>query len=205
MNEKKGLFGSFKSWIGGGDFSEEEKQQREHARAQNAGSEQNNRQTEESVDEGVSQEVELYCVEKLEELLSMCQFSGKVKAKTDRRRLVLEIFDAGEDTGRLIGKSGGTVESLQILIRGFVVRKFQENSRILIDVEGYRGRRFSQVKSRALKAAEAVKKDGKRTPLEPMNSSERRTVHMLFEKDNKVQTVSEGRGQNRRVVLESRD
>jgi spoIIIJ-associated protein len=201
MNEKKGLFGSFKSWIGGGEFSEEEKQQREHARAQSGNSVKKEK---EDQGEGISQEVELFCVEKLEELLSMCQFSGKVKAKNERRRLVLEIFDAGEDTGRLIGKSGGTVESLQILIRGFVVRKFQENTRLLIDVEGYRGRRFSQVKSKALKAADTVKRDGQSISLEPMNSSERRSVHMLFEKDKQVQTVSEGQGQNRHVVLENR-
>lgn len=203
MNEKKGLFGSFKSWIGGGDFSEEEKEQREFARSQQAGSDtQTKKKSYEG--EGVSQDIELFCVEKLEELLSLCQFSGKVKARNEARRLVLEIFDAGDDTGRLIGKSGGTVESLQTLIRGFVVRKFQENVRILIDVEGYRSRRFSQVRSKALKAAEQVKKEGKRIALDPMNSSERRSVHMLFEKDKEVQTISEGEGSSRHIVLESR-
>ena len=57
------------------------------------------------------------------------------------------------------------------------------------------------MKSTALKAAEAVMKHGRKITLEPMSPSDRRAVHVLFEKDKNIQTISEGDGHSRRISL----
>jgi spoIIIJ-associated protein len=137
--------------------------------------------------------------------LYLSKFTGKVKAKNkEGNKLYLDIFDAGEDAGRLIGKSGQTLSALQTLLRNFVIRKFNESIKVSIDAGEYRSRRFSQLRTKALKAAEKVKTDGKKIQLDPMSPSERRAIHLLFEKNEDIQTLSEGSGHSRRIVLAKR-
>jgi predicted RNA-binding protein Jag len=204
MSEKKGFFNFLKGWSSPA-LTEEEKQQREYARNQ-VNNEKHPKQTANTrttpVESTISDEIETFCVEKLEEFLYLSKFSGKVRSKgKEGNKLSLDIFDAGEDAGRLIGKSGQTLSALQTLVRNFVIRKYSESIKISIDAGDYRSRRFSQIKTKALKAAERVKNDGKKVFLDPMSPSERRPIHILFENDQDIKTLSEGSGHNRRIVL----
>lgn len=203
MTEKKGFFNFLKGWS---SISEEEKQQKEYALSkENApqkkpGKTGNIQQTRPEYE--VTPEIETFCTEKLEEMLNLSHFSGKVKIKkSSGNRLHLELFDTGDDVGRIIGKSGQTLEAFQILIRNFVIRKFSIPIRLQIDAGDYRDKRHSQLKSRALKAAESVIHYGKRVELDPMNAAERRSIHLLFENDTNVKSLSEGEGNRRRIIL----
>lgn len=219
MSEKKGFFNFLKGWSSP-TLTAEEQQQRDYALAQ-----QKNESNDDDDDYDVkadvqekkqkdthqekrhntvtiSSEIETFCIEKLEELLYLAKFSGKVKAtESEGDKLYLEIFDAGDDAGRLIGKSGQTLYAFQTLIKNFVIRKFNTSIKINIDAGDYRNRRIAQIQEKALKAAERVKTEGKKMYLEPMSPSERRAVHVLFEKDDQIRTISEGSGHTRRIVL----
>lgn len=210
MTEKKGFFGFLKGWSGSEELSEEEKQQRDYALAKEKEETSSSQKTEKkrngyfSVgnDEAISEEIELFCVEKLESLLQLTGLSGKAKARVEKsNRLTIELFDTGDDTGKIIGKSGATLEAIQILLKSFVIRKFQRSVFINLDVEDYRSRRKSQVKSAAISAAQKLKSGSKSVKLDPMSSAERKEVHLLFESDEQVQTMSEGAGDRRHVVL----
>jgi len=200
MSEKKGFFNFLKGWSNP-TLTDEEKQQRDYALAQ----EGSQKKVENKQESSISDEIETFCIEKLEDILYHAKFSGKVKSKgKDGNKLSLEIFDAGDDAGRLIGKSGQTLSSLQTLIRNFVIRKFNESIKISIDAGEYRSRRHSQIRTKALKAAEKVKSDGRKVSLDPMSPAERRAVHLLFENDEEIETISEGSGHSRRIVLVSK-
>jgi len=203
MNQKKGLFNFIKGWSNP-VISEEEKQQRDYAMAQESGKTVQETKVA-SDDDIVTEEIETFCIEKLEEILTVSKFRGKVKFKSKNSHyLYLEIFDLGEDAGRVIGKNGSTLQSLQILLRSFIIRKFSVAIKVILDAGDYKSKRDSQIKSRALKAAEEVIHSGSKVKLDPMNAHERRFVHMLFEKDKDVESISEGEGRDRCVTLVKR-
>ena len=74
-------------------------------------------------------------------------------------------------------------------------------TRVLVDVEDYRGRRERQLRDLADRAAERVVETGKMLQLEPMPALERRWIHLALRDHPGVATQSIGEEPNRRVVL----
>jgi len=107
----------------------------------------------------------------------------------------------GEDLGILIGRHGQTLASLQSIVRLITTRQTQSWVPIVIDVEGYKQRRYQSLKTLAWRIAEQVKE--RKTPfkLEPMPAYERRIVHITLANDPDVTTDSIGEGETRRVVI----
>ena len=210
MTNKKGFLDIFKSW---GSMSEEEKLQRDHALKQSGqdtaiAQDERPEVSGNTIDDQpkVTDEIEDFCTEKLEEILHIAGFSGKVKTKKrDANLLTLEIFDMGEDSGRIIGKMGANLQSLQTLVRQFVVQKFSTHIRLHIDAADYQNRHHRKLKSMVLKEAQNVISSNQATELEPMNPADRKAVHMLFENNADIETFSTGSGHNRRVVIKKKD
>ncbi len=105
------------------------------------------------------------------------------------------------DSGILIGPDGETLQALNIIFNRIFAKKFGEEVRCTIDVNGYRKKILDELQSRAKVAAERVKLFGTDVELDPMNSYERLIVHSLFTDDEHVTTGSEGEGPFRRVVI----
>ena len=195
MTDNKGIFGFLKSW--GGSDSEEENQ-RQYALSK----EQDGNMVADSDEHIITSEIEFFVVEKLEKLLELSGFSGKVRIKKKYNyTLDVDIFDTGDDLGRIIGKNGYNLKAIQILLRFFIIRQFSVSLKINLDAGDYRVRQQSQIKQKVLRASRKVIKTGEEYVLEPMNAHDRRFVHTLFEKNKKIDTRSEGSGQERRVVL----
>src|ERR1035437_4407669 len=108
---------------------------------------------------------------------------------------------SGDDLGILIGRSGLTLSSLQYLVRLMVSNHTQTREPILIDVEGYKERRYRNLEAYARQMAEAVKMSRKPFTFEPMSSFERRLIHVALSGDLDVTTESMGEGENRKVVI----
>jgi len=117
----------------------------------------------------------------------------------DASSIVLDI--EGEDLGILIGRRGQTLASLQYIVRLIVGYQKQMRLPIIIDVEGYKRRRYEALRALAWRMAEEVKT--RRTPfaLEPMSAFERRIVHLALADDAGVFTESTGVGESRKVVI----
>jgi spoIIIJ-associated protein len=108
---------------------------------------------------------------------------------------------SGDDLGILIGRSGLTLSSLQYLVRLMVSNQTQTREPILIDVEGYKERRYRNLEAYARQMAEAVKMSRKPFTFEPMSSYERRLIHVALSGDPDVTTESMGEGEDRKVVI----
>jgi spoIIIJ-associated protein len=80
-------------------------------------------------------------------------------------------------------------------------RRLGEWTRVLVDVEDYRGRRERQLREIAERAAERVKESGKMLQLEPMPALERRWIHLALREHPEVATQSIGEEPHRRVVI----
>ena len=154
----------------------------------------------------ITDEIEEFALEKAKELLKLAQFQGTVSPRYKKGyTLCMEINDAGDDLGRIIGKNGSCLQAIQILIKFFVIRKFEISLRIVVDAGDYKNRHQSQMKRMALKAADEVITSGNNIKLDPMNAVDRRTIHVLFENHNDIVTQSEGEGNDRHIVLMKRD
>ena len=154
----------------------------------------------------ITDEIEAFSIEKAQELLKLAQFQGTVSPRYKKGyTLCMEINDAGDDLGRIIGKNGSCLQAIQILIKFFVIRKFEISLRIVVDAGDYKNRHQSQMKRMALKAADEVITSGNNIKLDPMNAVDRRTIHVLFENHNDIVTQSEGEGNDRHIVLMKRD
>ena len=76
-----------------------------------------------------------------------------------------------------------------------------DRRRLVVDVEHYRNRREETVKEMALRLAERVRRTGERVMMDPMQSYERRIVHITLEKEPGIRTESQGEEPNRRVAI----
>jgi spoIIIJ-associated protein len=139
----------------------------------------------------------------LEELMTHLGFDVSVEVETgDTSRLnVVGEGDEKEALGALIGRKGERLSALQHLVNLMLSRKMGAWTRVLVDVEDYRGRRERQLREIATRAAARVAETGKMLQLEPMPALERRWVHIALRDDPNVVTQSIGEEPNRRVVV----
>ena len=109
--------------------------------------------------------------------------------------------DSEFDLGILIGKHGATLEALTALVNAVMHHFDCEGVFFSVDVEGYRARRISTLRSVAERGADRAARDGVAIELSPMPPSERRIVHMRLANHPEVTTQSTGLGMRRRVVI----
>ena len=117
----------------------------------------------------------------------------------DEGELILDI--TGDDLAVLIGRHGKTLDALQFLISSITSRTVGYRYPIVIDVEGYKGRQRQKLEDIARKAADRAFNQDRSIKLRPMTPYERRLVHIALRDDSRVETVSEGEGRARRVVV----
>ena len=122
-----------------------------------------------------------------------------VRDEVEEGSIVFEL--EGDDAGLVIGRRGETLASIEYLVRLIASRSLGRRANVIIDVEDYKFRRRSKLKSIAEKSASKVEKTGKRISLEPMSPSDRRIIHMALVDYKNVKTQSRGEGVNRKVVI----
>ncbi len=113
----------------------------------------------------------------------------------------LWICFSGNGLGAIIGRRGETLDALQYLTNLAVNRQFEEKTRIILDVEGYRQSREETLSALARKMADKVRRTGKDVMLEPMSPHERRVIHMALQDENGIRTFSLGEEPYRKVVI----
>ncbi len=139
----------------------------------------------------------------LEELMRQLGFAVRVDVETgDTSRLNVVGEGAERDAlGALIGRKGERLSALQHLVNLMLSKRMGGWTRVLVDVEDYRGRRERQLRELAERAAARVVETGKMLQLEPMPALERRWIHLALRQDPNVATQSIGEEPNRRIVV----
>src|SRR5258705_13936646 len=100
----------------------------------------------------------------------------------------LQIYT--EDSVRLIGRTGETLEAIQFLLNRLLQTRDKDAEKVIVDCEHYRSMREDRIVQRVRELAERVRVTGRSLQLEPMNSYERRLVHNAFKDDPDVATWS---------------
>jgi len=123
--------------------------------------------------------------------------------RDDRRAVHVDV--RGDDLSILIGRRSETLNAFQYVASLMVGKEVQQWVQLVIDVEGYRSRRESQLRRMARRMAEQTVKTGRRQMLEPMTSSERRIIHIELRDHPAVTTESMGEEPHRKVTIIPKD
>jgi spoIIIJ-associated protein len=140
----------------------------------------------------------------LETVMGHLGFDGVTVEIREGETSRLNVVGDGPDRealGSLIGRKGERLSALQHLVNLMLSRRTGQWTRVLVDVEDYRGRRERQLIDLATRAAERVVETGKMLQLEPMPALERRWIHLALRDNAGVSTQSIGEEPNRRVVV----
>jgi spoIIIJ-associated protein len=138
----------------------------------------------------------------LAELLARMGFRVRIDVIAGETSRLNVVSEGGRQSlGALIGRKGERLSALQHLLNLMLAKRLGAWTRVLVDVEDYRGRRERQLRELARRAAARVVETGKMLQLEPMPALERRWVHLELRDHPAVATQSIGEEPNRRVVV----
>jgi spoIIIJ-associated protein len=139
----------------------------------------------------------------LEHLLDHMGFDVRVEVESGETSRLNVLGEGAERDalGALIGRKGERLSALQHLVNLMLSREMGAWTRVLVDVEDYRGRRERQLREIAERAAARVLETGKMLQLEPMPALERRWIHLALRNNPDVATQSIGEEPNRRIVV----
>ena len=114
----------------------------------------------------------------------------------------LEVRVHGKELGLLVGPRGTTLQAVQDLARVASQRRLGDHdTRLRVDVGGYRERRREALGKFAMQMADEVKASGVARVLEPMSSADRKIIHDTLSEVEGIATRSEGDDPYRRVVI----
>ncbi len=117
--------------------------------------------------------------------------------------LELEVNVSGSELGLLVGPSGRTLNAIQDLARVSAQRRLGDHdTRLRIDVAGYRERREAALAAFARDVAEQVRSTSTPRSLEPMSSSDRKVVHDILNDEEGVSSRSVGEDPDRRIIVD---
>jgi len=108
---------------------------------------------------------------------------------------------SGEDRDLVLCNRAEVLESIQYLLNRMFARDNREGQRILVDCDGYRARKETELREIAIRVSDRVRRTGEREELGLMNPYERRIVHLAVAETEGVTTVSAGEGVMKRVII----
>ena len=138
----------------------------------------------------------------LQEVLDKMSFLAVAEAQEVEEGVELNI--KGEDMGRIIGKEGSTLKSLEILLGSVLGRLYGERVRVSVDAGEYKMKRKRALERLAREAADEVLKTGDEKVLPYLSAGHRRIIHLFLQDNPQITTFSKGEGRERRLIISPR-
>jgi spoIIIJ-associated protein len=103
----------------------------------------------------------------LAEVAAFYGVSVRIEATTQRGRTLLTMEASDEEA--LTGPDGEALEALQHLLKLAMAKRFKQNLKLLLDVNGYREQRKRTIIAMARRLADKAKRDGRPVKTKPLN------------------------------------
>src|SRR6202023_1343891 len=121
--------------------------------------------------------------ELLDTILGYLGFVVEIEeTQNEAGKLVLQIYS--EESRRLIGRDGETLEAIKFLLNRLLQAKNKDALKVVVDCEMYRTMREDRIVQQVRALAELVRATGRSLQLEPMHSYERGVVHKACKADS---------------------
>src|SRR6185295_6806320 len=144
-------------------------------------------------------EVSQQAAEFLEDVFEKTGLQLRVGVKQGITGEVLDI--EGHDAELLQAQTGELLEALQHLVNQIFGRSLSGGARLVCDVHGFRATREAELQAMANLAANRVRTTGIAFTFEPMNSNERRIIHLTLAEVEDLYTESVGEGAERKLRI----
>ena len=113
----------------------------------------------------------------------------------------IELNLVTQDPSRLIGRQGQTLDALQTLVATMTDRLTTDRSPILLDVDGYRGRRRVFLNRLAHRMVRGVRQSGEPATTPPLVLNDRRVLHELFKQETDLEAHSKKHEGGRKIII----
>lgn len=135
----------------------------------------------------------------IETLLNKAEITfDSVDIEETSEQVVFQIHS--QESAKLIGNRGETVRALNHIAKK-AFENSKEDTRFLIDVNGYRTKKIEELKQTAKLLADRARSLKYNVEMTPMSSYERMIVHSTLTDEPNIATESHGEGRDRRVVI----
>jgi len=108
---------------------------------------------------------------------------------------------SGNDVDLLLANKAELLLALEYLTMEALQIPSEDHSRLSFDAQDYRALRIEELRLSAVAAADKVKRTGVPFKFNPMNSRERRVIHLALRNESEVRSESIGHGGFRQVVI----
>jgi spoIIIJ-associated protein len=132
-------------------------------------------------------------------LLDDLGFDLSVSASWSDEGCCLDL--SGPDAHLALAENGELLDAFEILLFQIYGRGLDREHRFIVDAEGFRQTRKSELQAMARFAADQVRKNGRPFTFGVLNSTERRIIHMALQKEDDLFTESVGQGRDRRLQV----
>ena len=129
------------------------------------------------------------------------QIADTITYEISEEENVVHVLITGEESTRLIGYRGESLNSLQTILTTIANKGRKSNVKVILDIGEYKDARKKTLEDLASKIERTVTKTGKAITLEPMTAYERKIIHTKLQDSKTVKTHSIGENENRRVVI----
>lgn len=132
-------------------------------------------------------------------LIEAMNFDLSVASEWTDEGCILNL--SGEDAHLALAENGELLDAFEVLLFQIYGRQLEREHRFIVDAEGFRQSRKSELHAMARFAAEQVRKNGRPFTFGILNSTERRIIHMTLQQENDLFTESVGDGRDRRLQV----
>ena len=136
----------------------------------------------------------------LEALLDIADLDGDIDIDVENDRASLAIV--GGKLAHLVGGQGEVLDAIQELTRLAVQTSTGDRSRLMLDIDNFRGGKRVELKKLASEMASQAKSTGNSIKLAPMNAFERKIIHDTIQELG-LTSESDGEDPHRYVVIYS--
>ena len=138
--------------------------------------------------------------ESIREIIEKLQVPATIEVSRQDHIFFVDIDS--EDSSLLIGKYGVNLESLQFILAVRIkTLTGDDDFEIYVDVGNWRKKKDEKLKQMALDAAQRVAAENEPQSIYNLKNSERRVIHVALADHPNVETVSEGEGENRHIII----
>ncbi|MDQ6786152.1 MAG: hypothetical protein M3033_04955 [Acidobacteriota bacterium] len=135
----------------------------------------------------------------LSELVANLSFNLSVSAEQTSEGCWLNL--TGDDVSFLLSENGEMLDAFETLLFQIYGRELDRTERFICDAEGFRQTRKAELQAMARFAAQNVRKNGRPFTFGVLNSTERRTIHLVLQAEEDLITQSVGAGRDRRLEV----
>ena len=110
----------------------------------------------------------------------------------------------GEGSDAFLFQRGEALRALQTIVNTAFRRQLGEDGRVLVDCQGFRRDKDAELRQTAKYLAEKVLQNGTAQEMGPLNSYERRIVHMAVAEVQGVSSESIGDASVKKVIISTK-